>query len=132
MILLVGPNVMHFTPRALQRFLPLHNKPVATWASHFRVAPKSCGKLVSPTTTAGGDVMIETPLDSVQAQALKLSAADRTKLLDVLLDSMDHDEATEREWELLADERDAELDSGKVSARDGPAVLASLRAKHLT
>jgi hypothetical protein len=76
--------------------------------------------------------MIETPLDSVQAQALKLSAADRTKLLDVLLDSMDHDEATEREWEQLADEREAELDSGKVSALDGPAVLARLRAKHLT
>ena len=74
---------------------------------------------------------MEMTLDSLQAEVLKLSAADRTRLLDVLLDSIDEDEEVEREWEQIADERDAELDSGAVSPVDGPAVLARLRAKHL-
>lgn len=74
---------------------------------------------------------MEITLDTLQAEVLKLSAADKTKLLDALLDSIDEDEEVEREWELVADQRDAELESGAVSPVDGPAVLARLRAKHL-
>ena len=74
---------------------------------------------------------MEMTLDSLQAEVLKLSTADRARLLDVLLDSIDEDEEVEREWEQIADERDAELDSGMVSAVDGPSVLARLRAKHV-
>lgn len=69
-------------------------------------------------------------LDSLQAEALKLPASDRTRLLDALLDSIDQDEEIEREWEKIADERDAELESGAVTAVDGPTVLARLRAKY--
>jgi putative addiction module component (TIGR02574 family) len=72
---------------------------------------------------------MELTLDALQAEVLKLSPVDRAKLLEVLLDSIDEDEEVEREWEQIADERDAELDSGKVSAVDGPTVLARLRAK---
>jgi hypothetical protein len=74
---------------------------------------------------------VKTPLDAVQSEVLKLSSVDRAKLLDALLDSIDWDEAAEREWEQLADERDAELDAGQESVLDGPAVLARLRARHL-
>lgn len=61
---------------------------------------------------------------------LKLPAADRARLLDVLLDSIDEDEGVEREWDRVADERDAELESGAVSPVDGPTVLARLRVKY--
>jgi putative addiction module component (TIGR02574 family) len=73
---------------------------------------------------------MESTLDTLQAEVLKLSPVDRAKLLDLLLDSIDEDEEVEREWEQIADERDEELDSGKVSAVDGPTVLARLRAKY--
>jgi hypothetical protein len=74
---------------------------------------------------------METTLDTLQAEVLKLSAADRARLLDTLLDSIDQDEEMEREWERIAEERDAELDTGAVTPVDGPAMLARLRAKHL-
>jgi hypothetical protein len=73
---------------------------------------------------------MELTLDTLQAELLKLSTADRARLLDVLLDSIDVDEEVEQEWERLADEREAELDSGAVVAVDGPTVLARLRAKY--
>mgnify|MGYP001420384788 CR=1 FL=1 len=69
-------------------------------------------------------------LDTLQAELLKLSAADKARLLDVLLDSIDEDEEVEREWQRVADEREAELESGAVVAVDGPTVLARLRAKY--
>ena len=69
-------------------------------------------------------------LDSLQAEVLKLSVADRAKILDVLLDSFDQDEEVEQEWEQIAEERDAELESGKVELVDGPSALARLRAKY--
>ena len=74
---------------------------------------------------------MEMTLDSLQAEVLKRSAADRTRLLDALLESMDQDDEVEREWEQIANERDAELDSGAVTAVDGPTVLEHVRAKHL-
>jgi Putative addiction module component len=73
---------------------------------------------------------MELTLDALQAEVLKLTPLDRAKLLDILLDSIDEDEDVEREWEQVADERDAELDSGSVSAVDGPTVLARLRTKY--
>jgi Putative addiction module component len=72
---------------------------------------------------------MELTLEALQTEVMKLSAEDRARLLDTLLDSMDQDEDTEREWEELADRRDAELESGAVEAVDGPTVLARLRAQ---
>jgi Putative addiction module component len=72
---------------------------------------------------------METTLDTLQAEVMKLSAADRSRLLDALLDRVDQDDEVEKQWELVADQRDAELDSGAVVAVDGPAVLESLKAK---
>jgi hypothetical protein len=72
---------------------------------------------------------MELTLEVLQTEVMKLSAEDRARLLDTLLDSMDQDEDTEREWEELADRRDAELESGAVEAVDGPTVLARLRAQ---
>lgn len=68
-------------------------------------------------------------IDMLQAEVLKLAAPDRARLLDILFDSIDQDEDVEREWEKIADHRDAELDSGTVRPVDGSTVLARLRAK---
>jgi hypothetical protein len=68
-------------------------------------------------------------IDVLQAEMLKLSAPDRARLLDFLLDSIDQDEEVEREWEMIADHRDAELDSGAALPVDGSDMLARLRAK---
>jgi len=73
---------------------------------------------------------MDTTLDTLQAELLKLSAADKARLLDALLDSIDEDAEVEREWQRVADEREAELESGAAVAVDGPTVLARLRAKH--
>lgn len=77
-----------------------------------------------------GVAIMDTTIDILQAEILKLSPADRVRLLDTLLDSIDEDEEVEREWERVADEREAELESGAVQAVDGPAVLARVRAKY--
>lgn len=77
-----------------------------------------------------GSVTMELTLETLQAEVLKLPAADRVRLLDVLLDSIDEDDEVEREWERVADERDAELESGTASPVDGPSVLARLRTKY--
>ena len=89
----------------------------------------SCGKLWVPDAIHHPNRTMETTLDTLQAEVMKLSAADRSRLLDALLDKVDQDEEVEKEWEQIADRRDAELDSGAVIAVDGPTVLASLKAK---
>lgn len=73
---------------------------------------------------------MELTLENLKAEVMRLSAADRSRLLDALLDSIDQDDAIEREWEQLADRRDAELDSGMVDAINGAAVLARLQSKY--
>jgi Putative addiction module component len=73
---------------------------------------------------------MELTLENLKAEVMRLSAADRSRLLDALLDSIDQDDAIEREWEQLADRRDAELDSGMVEAIDGAVVLARLQSKY--
>ena len=72
---------------------------------------------------------MEPTLDTVQAEAMKLSSADRVRLLDVLLDCVDQDDEIERAWEQVADQRDGELESGAAVAVDGPTVVARLRAR---
>ena len=73
---------------------------------------------------------METTLDTLQAAVMKLSATDRSRLFDALLDKVDQDDEVEREWEAVADRRDTELESGAVIALDGSAVLARLKAKY--
>ena len=72
---------------------------------------------------------MEPTLDTVQAEAMKLSSADRVRLLDALLDCVDQDDEIERAWEQVADQRDGELESGAAVAVDGPTVVARLRAR---
>ena len=75
------------------------------------------------------DQTMDLTIDMLQAEVLQLAAPDKARLLDIPLDSIDQDEDVERDWEKIADHRDAELDSGTVRPVDGRAILARLRAK---
>ena len=68
-------------------------------------------------------------LDALQAQVLGLSKADRTRLLERLVVSLDVDAQAEEEWEQVADARDAELESGRVAPVALEDAMARLRAR---
>ncbi|RFO95305.1 hypothetical protein DIC66_18925 [Rhodoferax lacus] len=68
-------------------------------------------------------------LNVLEAQVLQLNPADREHLFERLIASLDADSAVEQAWELEADRREAELDSGLVVAVPGTEAVARLRAK---
>jgi len=55
-----------------------------------------------------------TSLETLQAQVLGLSKADRARLLDRLVESLDAETDVDREWDRIAEARDAELATGRV------------------
>ncbi|HEY4370361.1 MAG TPA: addiction module protein [Burkholderiales bacterium] len=73
---------------------------------------------------------MSTSLEALEAEALKLSPEEREQLLETLVISLAADPEVERAWEELADRREAELDSGAVTAIPGEEAMAQLRAKH--
>jgi hypothetical protein len=68
-------------------------------------------------------------LDALQAQVLSLSKADRSRLLERLVASLDVDAEAEQEWEQLADVREAELQSGRVMAVPLDDAIVRLRSR---
>ncbi len=62
----------------------------------------------------------------LQAQVLRLSATDRARLLDRLIESLDTDVGVETAWDALADQREASLDSGQVNLIPMEVVIARL------
>lgn len=71
--------------------------------------------------------MMPVTLEVLQAQVMSLSKADRSRLLARLIASLDVDVEAEAQWEQLAEERDAELDSGAVSPVSLEDAMARLR-----
>lgn len=74
------------------------------------------------------------PMDQamLEREAMRLPSKDRALLADALMGSLDDEasRAVERAW---ADEAAARLASyrrGEIEAKDGPAVLRELRARH--
>lgn len=67
-------------------------------------------------------------LESIEAEVLNLPAADRSRLLDKLIASLDADQAIEEAWRVEARRRDEEIESGAVQVIAGDVVLAQLRA----
>ncbi|NCN72238.1 MAG: addiction module protein [Betaproteobacteria bacterium] len=70
-----------------------------------------------------------TQLEIVQAQAMQLTLAERGELLERLITSLDTDPKVEAAWEQLADQREAELDSGLAQDLPGDEVMTRLRAR---
>lgn len=70
-------------------------------------------------------------LEVLQAQVLSLSKEDRSRLLERLVASLDVDAGAEEEWEAVAAERDAELESGAVVGIPLEDAMARLRYRQV-
>ncbi len=60
---------------------------------------------------------------------MRLSAAERARLIERLIASLDADSGIEEAWAAEVERRNAEIESGAVSLVPGPEVLARLRAE---
>ena len=69
------------------------------------------------------------PLETLEAEVLRLSPADRSQLLDRVVASLDADKALDTAWDNEAARRDAEIDDGSSTPILGRDVLARLRAE---
>ena len=70
-----------------------------------------------------------TPLEVLEAEALKLAPADRSHLLERLIASLDVDPEVEEAWELEADRREASLESGSSVEVPGQDAMKRLRSR---
>jgi len=68
-------------------------------------------------------------LETLQAEVLRLSPADRARLLDRLIASLDVDAGAENAWDKVADEREQELATGAAAAVPLDVVIARLEAR---
>lgn len=75
------------------------------------------------------DVSAQLDLEALQAQVLGLSKADRSRLLERLVASLDVDAGAEEEREQLAETRDVELSSGALAPVPLEDAMARLRAR---
>jgi Putative addiction module component len=65
----------------------------------------------------------------LEAEALKLAAADRSHLLERLVASLDVDPEVEEAWEMEADRREASLESGFVDEVPAQEAMNRLRSR---
>ena len=72
---------------------------------------------------------MSTSLEALESEVLRLPTADRTRLLDRVVASLDADAARDAAWDALAARRDAEIEQGTVEAVPLDEVLARLRAE---
>ncbi len=72
---------------------------------------------------------MNTDLEALAAEVLKLGPADRSYLLARLMASLDTDPEVDQAWEREADRRESELESGSATDVPGHEAMARLRAK---
>jgi hypothetical protein len=72
---------------------------------------------------------VSTNLEVLEAEVLQLAPADQSRLFERLIASIDTDSAVEQAWELEADQREAELESGLAVTVPGQQAIAQLRAR---
>ena len=70
---------------------------------------------------------METQLEILEAQALKLTTSERAHLAERLIASLDEDAEIEEAWAVEVERRIAEIDSGRVQMI--PATEAIARAR---
>lgn len=68
-------------------------------------------------------------LEPLQAEVLRLSPANRAKLLDRLMASLDVEPNAEAAWDQLADQRERELADGKATGVPLDVAIARLEAR---
>lgn len=106
------------------------------WASSPDVAPECRREAPTPDVASyvllnrsTSEISVSTNLEALEAEVLKLTPADRSRLLERLIASLDADPEVEEAWEREADRREAELESGAVVAVPGPEAMARLRSR---
>ncbi len=67
--------------------------------------------------------------ESLQAQVMRLSKAERLRLLERLVASLDSEVDLEEHWEKVAEARDAEMDAGSSEGVPLEEAIARLRVK---
>src|SRR3989338_9655591 len=75
------------------------------------------------------EVSVSTNLEVLEAEVLQLPPVERSHLLERLIASLDSDPEVEEAWEREANRREAELESGSISAVSGHEAIARLRAR---
>jgi putative addiction module component (TIGR02574 family) len=70
-----------------------------------------------------------TSLEALQAEVLRLSPSDRSRLLERLILSLDADAEVEAAWDAVADARENEINSGAASAVPFEEAIARLEAR---
>lgn len=68
-------------------------------------------------------------LEALQTEVLRLSPADRARLLDRLIESLDGERTLDELWDKEAARRDAEIEDGSSMPVDGMEVVNRLRAE---
>ncbi|MFN7692996.1 MAG: addiction module protein [Burkholderiales bacterium] len=68
-------------------------------------------------------------LETLQAEVMRLPPADRARLLDRLIASLDVDVSAEAAWDAVADKREQELAVGSVATVPLEAVITKLEAR---
>jgi putative addiction module component (TIGR02574 family) len=68
-------------------------------------------------------------VETIEADALQLSAAERAQLIERLITSLDVDPEVEVAWAAEVARRHAEIQNGTVTPLPGPETLAELEAE---
>ena len=68
-------------------------------------------------------------VESLEAAALQLTTADRARLIDRLIATLDADPEVEEAWAAEVERRQAEIESGAVALLPGPETLTKLKAE---
>jgi putative addiction module component (TIGR02574 family) len=68
-------------------------------------------------------------VEMLEAAALQLTPADRARLVDRLIATLDADPEVEEAWAVEVERRQAEIENGTVSLFTGPETLAKLKAE---
>jgi putative addiction module component (TIGR02574 family) len=68
-------------------------------------------------------------VETLEAAALQLTPAERARLVERLIATLDADPEVEEAWATEVGRRQAEIDGGAVSLLPGPETLAKLKAE---
>ena len=68
-------------------------------------------------------------VEELEAEALSLSAAQRARLVEKLIASLDSEPEIEKAWAEEVERRHAQIERGTVSLLSGPETLARLRTE---
>jgi len=71
------------------------------------------------------------PVEVLEAELLRLPTAERARLIDSVIASLDVDSDSDRDslWDQIAAQRQAEIENGSVMLLDGNTFLAQLRTE---